>query len=123
MRLMTLLFALFVGISAAWAEEDTSATTEIMKQCPYPSREKVNIPNGRRATEQEMIDAQGTVKGFVSAGNDYLACLDNLQANWGEGITEEQQAVLVIFHNKMVDEMQSIADLFNAALAAYKGRR
>jgi hypothetical protein len=123
MRLMTILFALLLGISVAYAEEDTSVTTEVLTKCPYPSRDKVNIPNGRSATEQEMVAAQSTVKGFVSAGNDYLSCLDGLEAGWGDQITEEQKAILVIFHNKMVDEMQSIADLFNAALSAYKGKR
>jgi len=108
---------------SATAQEGNSISTEVLSKCPFPSQDGVQIPNGRQATEQQMIDAQGRVKSYVNAGDTFLACLDDVQDGWGEAATDEQRSVIAIFHNKMVDEMQAVADLFNSSLSAYKARR
>lgn len=118
--LMLLLIALF-PVAAAAEDATESASGEVMQKCKYPARP--DIPNGRDATEEEMIGAQRLLKDYLAGGDGYLACLDQVNQGWGETATEEQRAVIVIFHNRMVDEMQATADLFNQSVRAFKGKR
>jgi len=105
--------------SFAFAQSE-SVSGEVMEKCKLAT--KPQIPNGRTATEEEMLGAQRALKTYLAEGDEYMACLKQLEAGWGEGITEEQKAVIVIFHNRTVDEMQSTADLFNQSVRAFKGR-
>ena len=97
-----------------------SASGDIVKKCDYSDRP--TIPNGRKATEAEMIEAQKTMKAFLEHGNAYLECLTKVEESWGSDATEDQKATLVIFYNKVVDDMQEIAALFNSAIRAFKGK-
>ena len=119
--LMLLVIALFFVAAVAEETATESASGEVMQKCKYPTRP--DIPNGRDATEEEMIGAQKVLKDYLAGGDGYLACLDQVSQGWGETATEEQKAVIVIFHNRMVDEMQSTADLFNQSVRAFKGKR
>ncbi|MBI2994177.1 MAG: hypothetical protein HYY48_08385 [Gammaproteobacteria bacterium] len=105
--------------SLAFAQPE-SASGEVMEKCKIGA--KPEIPNGRTATEEEMLTAQKTLKAYLAQGDEYMACLKQVEAGWGESATEEQKAVVVIFHNRTVDEMQATADLFNQAVRAFKGR-
>lgn len=118
--LLLLVFTLF-SVAAVAQDATESASGEVMQKCKYPTRPE--IPNGRDATEEEMIGAQKMLKDYLAGGDGYLACLDTVNQGWGEAATEEQKAVIVIFHNRMVDEMQATADLFNQSVRAFKGKR
>ena len=98
-----------------------SASSEVIETCPLP--EKPSIPNGLKSTEEEMLEAQRGIKDYIAKGENVLACLDGLKQSWGETVSEEQLQINDLFHNKMVDEMQAISELFNSAVRAYKGRR
>ena len=97
-----------------------SASSEVIETCPMP--EKPSIPNGLKSSEDEMLAAQQGIKDYIAKGQAVLVCLDELAQSWGETATEEQLQINNLFHNKMVDEMQSIGELFNSAVRAYKGR-
>ncbi len=107
------------SIPAAFAQGE-AASTEVIETCPLP--EKPSIPNGLKSTEEEMLEAQRGIMDYIAKGEAVLACLDQLSQSWGENATEEQLQINNLFHNKMVDEMQSIGELFNSAVRAYKGR-
>jgi len=105
---------------AALAQTE-AASTEVIENCPLP--EKPSIPNGRTATEQEMLETQRNIKAYIEKGNAVLTCLDELTTKWGEAATEEQTQINTLFHNKMVDDMQAVGELFNSAVRAYKGKQ
>lgn len=105
---------------AALAQTE-AASTEVIEKCPLP--EKPSIPNGRTATEQEMLETQRNIKAYMDKGNAVLTCLDELSTSWGEAVTEEQTQINTLFHNKMVDDMQAVGELFNSAVRAYKGKQ
>jgi hypothetical protein len=104
---------------AALAATD-SASGEAMAKCPPPA--KPDIPNGRNATEEQMLAAQKAVKTYQTENGKHTACLASLEQSWGDAATEEQKAVIVIFHNRAIDEETSVADLFNQAVRAFKGK-
>ena len=97
-----------------------AASTEVIETCPLP--EKPSIPNGLKASEEDMLEAQQGIKNYIGKGEAVLACLDGLRTSWGETPTEEQLQINELFYNKMVDEMQAVGELFNSAVRAYKGR-
>ncbi|MCY4363693.1 MAG: hypothetical protein OXE42_16195 [Gammaproteobacteria bacterium] len=97
-----------------------AASTEVIETCPLP--EKPSIPNGLKASEEDMLEAQQGIKNYIAKGEAVLACLDGLRTSWGETPTEEQLQINELFYNKMVDEMQAVGELFNSAVRAYKGR-
>lgn len=104
-----------LGVAAALLAFNTHAAGENCSQPDAP-----DIPDGSKATESEMLDAQQAVKGYVQEGQQYLKCLKQAEADIGEDITKEQQKELVGRYNTMVDEMQESSDAFNAAVRDYQ---
>ncbi|MGI9228969.1 MAG: hypothetical protein ACR2P9_03825 [Gammaproteobacteria bacterium] len=113
--------SLLLPLTLAAESETPSASGQILQACPLP--DKPNIPNGRTSSREEMVEAHGKMKAYMTEGNEVIDCLNELETSWGETASEEQRAVVILFHNKMVDEMEAIAELFNSALRAYKGRQ
>lgn len=71
-----------------------------------------DIPNGKTASEAEMGQAQAAVKEYVSAGEAYIACLEN-QGMGGSSTYINQR-------NATIDEMEKVAALFNRQLRHYR---
>lgn len=125
MRSLTLFLALILSFPVAttcMAEPDSaeSASGQLVEKCKYP--ERPTIPNGRKSTEAEMIAAQKTMKAFLAKGDQYIECLKKIEKSWGKEKSEEHAAVAIIFHNKIVDDMNAVAELFNSAVRAFKGK-
>lgn len=116
-----LVFSLGLFSSAQVLAESASASGELMEKCHSP--QQPTIPNGLRASKDEMITAQKSMKAYLADGDGYIECLQELERSWGDTATDEQKAVIVLFHNKMIDDMESVAELFNAAVRAYKGKK
>lgn len=94
---------------------------ELNSTCDYPQRP--SIPDGHNSTEDEMLKAQANMKAFLKGGNEYIDCLDKVEKGWGDKATNNDHALVVVLHNKAVDDMQSVADLFNAAVRAFQGKK
>lgn len=131
MRIKTLIFLVTLSacftVTAADEKELTAEekealqarASELNRTCAYP--DKPSIPDGNNSTEEEMIEAQKAMKEFIAKGNEYIECLEKVEESWGEDATEDDRALVVVLHNKAVDEMKSVADLFNSAVRAFKG--
>lgn len=93
--------------------------------CDYPTR--VDIPDGATATKDDMLTSQRAIKDYMSAMEEYLACIAREEketiADMPE-ITEEElakrDAALTKKHNAAVEEMEILAARFNEAVRAYK---
>lgn len=95
--------------------------------CIYP-RPPENIPDGRTASYDEMVEGQKSVKAFDADVTAYNACLqmelDALLADpsLDDARRSEISAMYVKKNNAAVDEVQSVADRFNEQLRAFKER-
>jgi hypothetical protein len=87
--------------------------------CDYPAQ-LPEVPDGKGASSEQMVDTQNAVKDYVAKMNDYLACLDQDMAALGETMTDAQKKIHVEKHNAAVDAMQALADKYNAEVRAYK---
>lgn len=123
MNIKTLIISavLTVVFSPAGFAQDESVSGEVSQKCPVPN--KPSIPDGKNSTEDEMINAQGHMKTYISQGNGYLECLAKIEKDWGPSASQSKKELIIIFHNKMVDDMNHVADMFNSAVRAFKGKR
>jgi len=126
MRLLTVLTGLVISVAIftsalALAQDADSVSGDILAKCTYPKAP--SIPNGKSSTEKELLATQKLMKGYLAKGDDFLTCLDHLQEGWGEDEKKEKASFIVMFHNRMVDDMNEVADLFNTSVRAFKGRK
>jgi hypothetical protein len=95
--------------------------------CIYPKRPE-RIPDGRTATYDEMLAAQKAVQQFNEDINSFNACLDLEMAayersgQFDENRLAELRVMQAKKNNAAVDDVQSIADLFNEQLRIFKTR-
>ena len=92
--------ALMWGLSAAAVACDPPAT-------------KVDVPDGRSATEEQMGMAQQAVQAYVAEAETYIACLE------GSGMAAVQVRRL---RDQTIDEMERHAAQFNRQLRHYRNR-
>jgi hypothetical protein len=104
-----------------------AASSAAEAACIYP-RVPDQIPDGSKATYEEMVAGQKLVQQFNTDINAYNACLDlELEAleksgQYDENRLAEMRAMQAKKNNAAVDEVQAIADRFNEQLRIFKAR-
>lgn len=100
-------------------------TTRVALACDYPSR--AQVPNGATADEEEMLVGQRSVKAYMAAMDEYLACLEREEkvavAALGDPSEDEltsREAAVTKKHNAAVEEMELTAARYNEAVRSYK---
>jgi len=93
--------------------------------CDYPKRAK--IPNGATASTEQMLAGQKSVKEYMAAMDEYLACIDTEDKEAiesADGANDEELARRTATtdkkYNAAVDEMELLAARFNEEVRAYK---
>lgn len=81
---------------------------------PAPSK----IPDGKSASEQEMVTAMQTLKEYNADVDTYLKCLD-FETKQHRLTAGDQEKM----HNAAVDAMQKIATKFNEQVRTFKSKR
>lgn len=89
-------------------------------ECDRP--EPPVVPDGATATQDELATAGSEVRAFVAASQDYLACLEAKEADYGEDITPVQQALVNAVYNAGVEAMETAAGAYNEAVRAYRAQ-
>lgn len=97
--------------------------------CPVPTTVVV-VPDGNKATRDEMIAAQRAVKAYDAEVKTYATCLQGeLEAEIakaGTTLTEADRTTLgkryANLQNVEVDKLQKAADRFNAELKAFRAK-
>ena len=107
---MKFFAALFVGAAACGAAAASA--------CDNPTM--VAVPDGQTATMEQLLDAQGKVKTYMAAMEEYLACLNDELEAAGEDAPAEFKSLMVTRHNTAVTEMETVAAEFNEQVQAYK---
>ena len=97
--------------------------------CVYPQAPQT-LPNGSKATKEEMLAAQAQVKEYSksvqevylpcleSEKNESIAALDNMDPEYTQKKTNIE-AVHAKKHNAALDELQAVADRWSAELKAF----
>lgn len=95
--------------------------------CDYPKRAKV--PIGATATTEEMLAGQKSVKAYMVAMDEYLACIDPQEKDAVATLVDSsddelarREAAITKKYNAAVEEMEIIAARFNEEVRAYKAQ-
>jgi hypothetical protein len=95
--------------------------------CNYPKR--ANVPIGATASTEEMLAGQKSVKAYMSAMDEYLACIDTEEENSAAALIDasddelaRREAAITKKYNAAVTEMELIAARFNEEVRAYKAQ-
>jgi hypothetical protein len=95
--------------------------------CDYPQR--ASFPDGQTATKDEMIAGQQSVKAYMAAMEEYLACIaaDEETAiaqleDPSKEVLQQRDQMLGKRHNAAVEEMEIVAAEFNNEVRAYKAK-
>lgn len=97
--------------------------------CTAPANE-VNVPNGSKATKDEMLATQRAVKALDAAVKEFGECLKTAQdaelAAAGDKLTDDMRTRIVSKYsdrsNAEVDRLQKVVDKFNAELKAWRAK-
>jgi hypothetical protein len=98
-------------------------------ECVYP-KAPTSIPDGKTATEEQMVTGMKAVKDYNAQVTAYLNCLDmqmqtDITAAGAEAPPEtiaQIKAINAKRHNAAVEELESHAARFNEQVKLYKGR-
>lgn len=100
-----------------------SLAVALETDCTRPA--KPEVPDGTKVTEDQLIDAQETVRMFIAAGDTYRNCLVAEAKAQGTPETDADEALQQAYtdeFNRMVDDMQAAGAAFNKAVRAYKAQ-
>jgi hypothetical protein len=97
--------------------------------CVYPQAPQA-LPNGAKATKEEMLAAQGLVKEYSKTVQEtYLPCLETEKTESITGLdnmdpeyTAKKAAIEAVHakkHNAALDELQAVADRWNTERKAF----
>jgi cell fate (sporulation/competence/biofilm development) regulator YmcA (YheA/YmcA/DUF963 family) len=99
--------------------------------CSYPQPpSQSQIPDGSTATLKQMLAGMQTVKSYNEQMTAYLSCIklerDSRVAQAGTKLTKQQkqalEAIEIQKHNAAVDQLQAVANQFNAQVKIFKAR-
>lgn len=98
-------------------------------ECVYP-KAPASIPDGKTATEEEMLAGMRAVKEYNTQVTAYLSCLDmqtqtdisNAGADASPETIAQIKAINAKRHNAAVEELEAHAARFNEQVKVYKAR-
>ncbi len=104
-------FALAFGVATAQAE------------CAFP-KPPASIPDGKTASEPEMVAAMQAFKAYNDEVNAFGACLEEETKSKAAGTAQLMQlkTMQTKKHNAAIDELQAKAKLFNEQVRVFKAR-
>jgi hypothetical protein len=91
--------------------------------CTYPKAPTL-IPDGKSASEAEMLEAMKSFKAYNDEVTAFTGCLDQETKSKASGTAQLMQLKTLQMkkHNAAVDELQTKAKLFNEQVRLYKAR-
>lgn len=104
-------FALAFGVATAQAE------------CAFP-KAPATIPDGKTASEAEMVAAMQAFKSYNEEVTAFGACLEEETKSKAAGTAQLMQlkTMQTKKHNAAIDELQAKAKLFNEQVRVFKSR-
>ncbi len=108
-------------IGAAFAFALGAATAQA--ECAFP-KPPATIPDGKTASEAEMIAAMNEFKAYNESVTAFGACLEEETKAKAAGTAQLMQlkTMQTKKHNAAIDELQAKAKLFNEQVRVFKSR-
>jgi hypothetical protein len=110
-----------LNLGAVFAFAAFAATANA--ECAFP-KAPANIPDGKTASETEMVAAMQAFKAYNDEVNAFGACLEEETKSKAAGTAQLMQlkTMQAKKHNAAIDELQAKAKLFNEQVRVFKTR-
>lgn len=110
-----------LSIGAALAFAACAATAQA--ECTFP-KAPATIPDGKTASEPEMVAAMQAFKAYNDEVNAFGACLEEETKSKAAGTAQLMQlkTMQAKKHNAAIDELQAKAKLFNEQVRIFKNK-
>jgi hypothetical protein len=110
-----------LNLGAVMAFAAFAATAQA--ECTFPKAPD-SIPDGKTASEAEMVTAMNAFKAYNEAVTAFGACLEEETKSKAAGTAQLMQLKTMQSkkHNAAIAELQSKAKLFNEQVRAFKAR-
>jgi opacity protein-like surface antigen len=91
----------------------------------------VTVPDGAKATKEDMVATQKTLKELNAAVSDFTSCLQSEKdakiAAGGDGLSDSTRQKIAAEYNTrsnaVIDKLQKVADKFNLEVRAFKAKQ
>ena len=93
-------------------------TSSVIGHCEAPP--PPIIPDGTSAALDELVAGQTAIREFMAASELHLDCLSEVIDE--QEVTDEQHAIAVSEHNRVVTQMEQLAEDFNTQVRAFRAR-
>lgn len=92
-------------------------------ECPFP-KAPASIPDGKTASESEMVEAMKAFKSYNDEVTAFGTCLEEETKSKAAGSAQlmQMKTMQMKKHNAAVDELQAKAKLFNEQVRIFKAR-
>lgn len=112
-KLLTIGAALALAFGVATAQAE----------CAFP-KPPATVPDGKTASEPEMVAAMQAFKAYNEEVNSFGACLEEETKSKAAGTAQLMQlkTMQTKKHNAAIDELQAKAKLFNEQVRVFKSR-
>lgn len=117
---MRLLLATCLILATSTATAAAPETPRGLDKCKFP--DPPTSLNGADATADEMKAAGTNIRSFVSEMQESLACIDKVQTDLEDNISNEQKAMLTSMYNNGVDQLNAVAGEYNDQVKIFKAR-
>jgi hypothetical protein len=119
MRISASLGIVIAALGIALASFSIAAHAD----CSYP-KPPAAMPDGKTASEAEMIEAMKSFKAYNEEVTAFASCLEEETKSKAAGTVQLMQLKTLQMkkHNAAVDELQTKAKLFNEQVRIYKAR-
>jgi hypothetical protein len=110
-----------LNLGAAIAFAAFAATAQA--ECTFPKAPD-SIPDGKTASEAEMVAAMNAFKAYNESVTAFGACLEEETKSKASGTAQLMQlkTMQTKKHNAAIDELQAKAKLFNEQVRVFKAR-
>jgi hypothetical protein len=111
------------SVTLAFAAFALACSLSAHAECVFP-KAPATIPDGKTATEPEMIAAMQAFKTYNEEVNAFGACLEEETKTKAAGTAQLMQlkTMQAKKHNAAIDELQAKAKLFNEQVRIFKAR-
>ena len=105
-------------LMSSWVKAQSAEQSAELTECVEP--DMMLLPEGSKASSDEMLAAQVAVNRYISDTKNFLSCLLANEKTIGDALTYEQKKSSITRYNLAVARMERLVESYNKQLRTYQ---
>ncbi|EGG99574.1 hypothetical protein imdm_945 [gamma proteobacterium IMCC2047] len=105
-------------LMSSWVKAQSAEQNAELAECVEP--DMMLLPEGSKASSDEMLAAQVAVNRYISDTKNFLSCLLAYEKTIGDALTYEQKKSSITRYNLAVARMERLVESYNKQLRTYQ---